>query len=58
MRQIASRFLQDQTAVSSIEYALLSSLIAAAIIVSVTAAGHTVADLYEYIKNEFVRIAP
>ena len=58
MRQIAARFIQDQTAVTSIEYALLGSLIAAVIIVGVSTAGASVSNLYEYIKNELLRAAP
>lgn len=58
MRHSVARFFQDQSAVSSIEYALLGSLIAAAIVVSVTTAGNSVANLYEYIKNELLRAVP
>ncbi|HEY1149746.1 MAG TPA: Flp family type IVb pilin [Pseudoduganella sp.] len=58
MRHYAARFIQDQSAVSSIEYALLGSLIAAVIVVSVTMAGNTIGNLYEYIKNELLRAVP
>jgi pilus assembly protein Flp/PilA len=58
MRHYAARFFQDQSAVSSIEYALLGSLIAAVIVVSVTMAGNTIGNLYEYIKNELLRAVP
>ena len=58
MRHYAAKFFQDQSAVSSIEYALLGSLIAAAIVVSVTTAGSSIANLYEYIKNELLRAVP
>ncbi|SOY57262.1 Flp pilus assembly protein, pilin Flp [Cupriavidus taiwanensis] len=42
-------FLRDDHGVTSIEYALLGSLIAMAIVVSVTALGETVQGMYEQI---------
>jgi Flp pilus assembly pilin Flp len=58
MRHYAARFLQDQTAVTSIEYALLGLLIAATIVVSVSSAGASLGNFYEYIKNELLRAVP
>jgi pilus assembly protein Flp/PilA len=53
--QTIEHFLRDQSAVSSIEYALLGSLIAAAIVVSVTGAGDSLGTLYVYIKDQLVK---
>lgn len=47
MRHTLSSFLRDETAVTSIEYALLAAFIALAIIASVTQLGSSLADLYE-----------
>jgi pilus assembly protein Flp/PilA len=47
MRHVLFSFFRDETAVTSIEYALLAAFIAMAIISSVTQLGSSVADLYE-----------
>jgi pilus assembly protein Flp/PilA len=58
MRNIAANFFRDQSAVTSIEYALLGSLIAAAIMISVGVAGDSLGNLYAYIKTELLKAAP
>jgi pilus assembly protein Flp/PilA len=50
MRHALPSFLRDETAVTSIEYALLAAFIALAIIASVMQLGSSVADLYERIS--------
>lgn len=45
-------FLQDESGVTSIEYALLGSLIAMAIIVGVTTLGVNLRDLYDMVSDE------
>jgi pilus assembly protein Flp/PilA len=47
MHHALSSFLRDETAVTSIEYALLAAFIAMAIITGVTQLGSSVLDLYE-----------
>jgi pilus assembly protein Flp/PilA len=54
----ASRFLhallQDESGVTAIEYALLGSLIAVAIVTAVTAVGLNLSALYEMVRDEVV----
>jgi pilus assembly protein Flp/PilA len=50
MRHTLSSFFRDETAVTSIEYALLAAFIAVAIITSVMQLGNSVTDLYERIS--------
>ena len=45
-------FLADESGVSAIEYALIGSLIAVAIVTSVTAVGVNLGDLYEMVAGE------
>jgi Flp pilus assembly pilin Flp len=47
MRHAPCSFLRDETAVTSIEYALLAAFMALAIITSVMQLGSSLADLYE-----------
>ncbi len=46
MNQVLSRFLKDENGASAIEYALIASLIAVAIVGSVTAIGTKLSALY------------
>lgn len=48
---ITNRFLQDETGVTSIEYALLASLIALVIVGSVTGLGQIVGDFYSHLAE-------
>jgi len=50
MRSTFLAFIRDESAVTSIEYALLSILIAVAIIVSVTQLGDNLLVLYVYVS--------
>ncbi|UTY58815.1 Flp family type IVb pilin [Massilia sp. erpn] len=54
MNNCLSRFLDDESAVSAIEYALLASLIVVVIFASVTTVGAQVASLYNYIKDQVI----
>ena len=45
-------FSQDESGVTSIEYALLGSLITMAIIVGVTTLGVNLRDLYDMVSDE------
>lgn len=44
--------LADESGVTAIEYALIGSLIAVAIVASVTAVGLNLSDLYEMVAGE------
>ena len=46
------RFHTDQSGATAIEYALIATLIAVAIIASVTLAGESIQTLYESIASE------
>lgn len=48
------RFLQQESAVTSIEYALLAALIAVVIVSGVTLAGTGVVQIYNYVKDQVV----
>jgi pilus assembly protein Flp/PilA len=48
----------EEKAVSSIEYALLASLIAVVIVLSVGAVGTQVTSMYTYIKDQVVLAIP
>lgn len=54
MKKFALRILCDESAVTSIEYALLGSLIAVAIVTGVSTVGKDVAAIYEYVKDRVV----
>jgi Flp pilus assembly pilin Flp len=58
MRNAAVSFFRDESAVSSLEHALLGALISTAIVISVGAAGDSLGKLYEYIKNELLKAIP
>jgi pilus assembly protein Flp/PilA len=47
-----SMLLRDESGVTSIEYALLGTLIAMAIIVGVTTLGLNLRDLYDMVSDE------
>lgn len=48
------RFCDDQSAVSSLEYALLGSLIAVVIVVAVAGAGSNLGNLFVFVKDQVV----
>lgn len=50
MNSPLARFLNDDSAVSSIEYGLLASLIAVVIIIGVSSTGSAVGQIYTYIQ--------
>jgi pilus assembly protein Flp/PilA len=50
--RILHALLQDETGVTAIEYALLGSLIAMAIVTSVTLLGGEVKALYDMVSDE------
>lgn len=57
MSPAASCFVRDESAVTSIEYALLGSLIAVVIVGSVTKLGINVLALYEIVSAAVVAAA-
>jgi pilus assembly protein Flp/PilA len=50
--RILHALLQDETGVTAIEYALLGSLIAMAIVTSVTLLGGSLKELYEMVAGK------
>lgn len=52
MKSFFERFHHDELAVSSIEYALIASLIAVVIAVTVGSVGIQLGSLYTYIKDQ------
>lgn len=52
MKDRIQRFLRSDNGVSSIEYALLGSLISAVIVVAVTAVGDEIARIYNNVKDQ------
>jgi pilus assembly protein Flp/PilA len=46
------RFIREQVAVSTIEYALLAGLIAVVILISVSAAGTQLQALFSYVQSQ------
>jgi pilus assembly protein Flp/PilA len=48
------RFLQSEHGVTAIEYALLAGLISVVIVLTVTAVGSKVGDLFNYVKDQLV----
>jgi pilus assembly protein Flp/PilA len=52
--RILHALLQDESGVTAIEYALLGSLIAVAIVTAVTAVGVNLGALYEMVGDEVV----
>lgn len=54
MKFLLSRFFDDESAISSIEYALLAGLIAVIIVVSVATVGEQVGNLFTFVKDQVV----
>lgn len=54
MKFFLSRFFDDESAVSSIEYALLAGLIAVIIVVSVSTVGGEISRLFTFVKDQVV----
>ena len=54
MKQSILRFLRSQRGVTSLEYALLASLISVIIVTAVSAAGETIATLYGYVRDQII----
>jgi pilus assembly protein Flp/PilA len=52
--RILHALLQDESGVTAIEYALLGSLIAVAIVTAVTTVGLNLGALYEMVRDEVV----
>ena len=55
MHHQAKRMVQDESGVTSIEYALIGALIAVAIVVGVTQLGISVKALYEFVASEVAK---
>ncbi|MGK5013989.1 MULTISPECIES: Flp family type IVb pilin [unclassified Janthinobacterium] len=53
MKSLFSRF-SDESAVTAIEYALLTSLIAAVLVVTITLLGDQIKLLFVYVKDQVV----
>ncbi|WP_184873635.1 Flp family type IVb pilin [Mesorhizobium sangaii] len=51
MQNVIARFIQDESGVTAIEYALIASLIALAIITGAGALGNSVNGKYKFIGN-------
>lgn len=51
-------FLRDEEGVTAIEYGLIASLIAVAIIVGATAVGVSLNDIFQYIAGKLAVPAP
>lgn len=54
MKLFLVRFYGEEAAVSSLEYALLGSLIAVVIVASVASAGSSLNKLFIFVKDEVV----
>ncbi|WP_082552128.1 Flp family type IVb pilin [Massilia sp. Root351] len=54
MKRRLCRFLNDRSAVTAIEYALLASLIAGVVIVGATAFGDALGNMYIYARDLIV----
>jgi pilus assembly protein Flp/PilA len=52
MKALVSRFLKDESGATAIEYGLIASLIAVAIITAATALGTKLSDLFVYITGK------
>jgi pilus assembly protein Flp/PilA len=52
------KFLDSETAVSAIEYAMLGALILVVTIVAITAVGTTVSQMYDYVRDQVVSALP
>lgn len=56
MRGIARRFRNDQNGATSIEYALIASLMCMAIVSAATNVGQEVADLLGHVASEYQKV--
>lgn len=54
MKRCLRRFRQSESAVTSIEYALLAALIAVAIVTGVATLGDQVESVYNHVKDQVV----
>lgn len=54
MKKALLRLYKDESAVTAMEYALMASLIAVVIIVSVGSVGASLGALYDYVKDKVV----
>lgn len=54
MKQRLFRILQSTSAVTSIEYALLASLIAGIVVIGATTLGDSITQLYAYVRDQVV----
>ncbi|MCE3265282.1 MAG: Flp/Fap pilin component, partial [Pseudoduganella sp.] len=52
MKTAIERFIRNEFAVSTIEYALLAGLIAVVILISVSAAGTQLQSLFNYVSSQ------
>jgi pilus assembly protein Flp/PilA len=52
------QFLDSETAVSAIEYAMLGALILVVTIFAITAVGTTVSQMYDYVRDQVVNALP
>ena len=51
MRNLLSRFAQDESGVTAIEYALIGGLIAVVVIAAVTAVGSDLSTAFNYVGS-------
>ena len=52
MKALVSRFLKDESGATAIEYGLIASLIAVAIIAAATTLGNNIGNTFNSIANE------
>ncbi len=52
------QFLDSETAVSAIEYAMLGALILVVAIAAITTVGTTVSQMYDYVVDQVVSALP
>ena len=52
MKALVSRFLKDESGATAIEYGLIASLIAVAIIAAATTLGNNIGDTFNSIANK------
>ncbi len=51
MKTLVSRFVQEESGVTAIEYGLIAALIAVVIITAVTAVGNQLTNVFNFIAN-------
>ena len=54
MKSLLTRFVRDQSAVTSIEYALVISLVSVALIVGASSAGLTINNVFAAVATKLV----